>query len=144
MSPVGRRKLATNLSYNLLNMHFKIKLLGINRRDEQNQQLFYLYQLLYISKLLYVTVILYFLYSFPFSSRRRIVFQTAISGKYMQTISVKPIRCQSQFILLGGLNCNWVKSTGKKLSFISIRNDIRVGRQEQQIIKSNKGLRTEP
>ena len=39
--------------------------------------------LFYISKLLYVTVILYFLYSFSFSPRRRFVFQTEISGKYI-------------------------------------------------------------
>ena len=42
----------------------------------------------YISKLLYVTFILYFLYSFSFSPRRRFVFQTEISWKYIVFILI--------------------------------------------------------
>ena len=42
----------------------------------------------YISKLLDVTVILYFLYSFSFSPRKRFVFQTEISGKYIVLVLI--------------------------------------------------------
>ena len=57
--------------------------LGINAIDAMNKIsycLTYHSFLFYISKLLYVTVILY---SFSFSPRRRFVFQTEISGKYI-------------------------------------------------------------
>ena len=44
--------------------------------------------LFYISKLLDVTVILYFLYSFSFKPRRRFVFQTEISDKYIVLVLI--------------------------------------------------------
>ena len=57
---------------------------------EQNKLFFLTYHsfLFYISKLLDVTVILYFLHSFSFSSRRRFVFQTEISGKYIVLVLI--------------------------------------------------------
>ena len=61
--------------------------LDINRRVEQNWLLFNPF-LFYISKLLCVTVILYFLHSFSLSPRRRFVFQTEISGKYIVLVLI--------------------------------------------------------
>ena len=69
----------------LINKAMTLEPLGINRRDEQNLLLFInLSELLILYfKALICNGHFVFLYSFSFSSRRRFVFQTEISGKYI-------------------------------------------------------------